>query len=127
MTQTTDPRRLGIRDRVEPGHDVRQSRQAQRIAEPERHLVPRVLQEIARKQETWPVPRLVRAEENKRIEPDLPQRHQQNDCARRQQEHGFDNLHPAGREHAAGGDVDDHAEPHEHDGNVVGQPEQQLQ
>ena len=61
-----------------------------------------------------------------RLKPKCHEHGEGHEHAPRQQQHGLDDLHPSGREHAAEGDVDDHQDADDDDRHPVVQPEQDL-
>ena len=107
---------------------MRQTGQAKHQAQCQRDGIDRVLQQLAGgKQHVFQLVDFNRlGSQRVEAEAELRKRQHGDDRAAEQQQAGLDDLHPGGGNHAAEGHVNDHqATDHDH-GDVVVQPEQQL-
>ena len=120
------PRGAGVRHGVEAHQDVREARGAEHEGEAERERVERVRHELPRPEHLAAEPVGGGGEEGEGVAAEAGQDEAGQDGGPADQQDRLHDLHPGGREHAAEEHVGHHHDADDHDGRLVGDPEEEL-
>ncbi len=118
----------GIADCKEAHQNVRQARRTKHQSQTQRERGDRIFHQPARLHDvdTFRVYRHRFTEQIVEAKADVFHHHKGHKAGTEQQQHGFDNLYPSGRQHAAEQDVHHHQHADQHHRNVIVKAKQQL-